>query len=59
MRSHCLERSFYDPTLFTLRNPGDDSVQGIVDVAVDDTLWGGDSDFAAIMDELQKEIHAQ
>ncbi len=53
MAQHGLERSQFDPSVFILKNDTN-GIEGVVGVAVDDTLWGGTSKMKTKMDEFAK-----
>ena len=51
-----LTRSVFDPTVFVLNDKKTNAIKGIVGVAVDDTLWGGDKEMKRIMDMFAKKF---
>ena len=53
MEQNGLERSMFDPSVFVLKNNAN-GIEGIVGVAVDDTLWGGSDNMKAKMEDFAK-----
>ena len=54
LKSLGFEPSPFDPCLFTLRNPHDQSIAGVIGLHVDDGICGGNSFFMSKLDQLEK-----
>ena len=54
LKSLGFEASPFDPCLFTLRDPHDQSTAGVIGLHVDDGICGGNSLFMSKLDQLEK-----
>ena len=54
LKSLGFEASPFDPCLFTLRDPHDQSIAGVIGLHVDDGICGGNSLFMSKLDQLEK-----